>query len=370
VTPSPSPATPEPRSAADAEGAWGLDLADGPLRAVQLVDDQGQLVVRAFERVDCGPVADRWGFQGPNPAKRLEEMRPALTELARRRRIGRARLVVGYPALEVLVKTLEARGADPRADVEAKASDLFPFPIADMSFGVQPVGPPSPTGTPVVVFAAQRARVALLTAELKAHGLEASALAPSPVAVANLVASSAGQDELVVAIDMGRDHADVVIVDGPRFWSKAMRISGHDMAEKLAKYVGTSSDSAEAFLWGGSALPAPKLYTGIEPALLDLVADSFRAYGFYGGAVFPTEKKARRAIVLGDASRPACVRARFELSYGLPVSQLKSLDPAFKLGADVDAKAFERELPALGPAIGLALQGLGRSRWSLDLSPR
>jgi Tfp pilus assembly PilM family ATPase len=343
-------------------------VGDESLRAVEVQTTGDRLELRALERYDYPTVAGRWdpAARTETPEKRAAEVRPALQQFVSRHRLEGMPIAVAFPSQLALARTLTVPAGDGAlADrVRAAVEKTIPFPIAEASWSFQSFG------DGVVVAVAPRARTSELLVLLASDGVTPTILAPAPFPAASfLAATTVAENELVLVLDLDRDHTDLAVFDGSHVFTRSLRITGNDFAQKLSEYAGSSFPAAESFLRSARTdAETTRAYKGLEPAALDLVVESFNAYGFYRGAIVPGAPPASRAILVGDLARIKGLQARFQLSYGFPVQVLAHLD-ATKLphGSGVDPIVLATDLPGFATAGGLALQAAGRSRWTLDL---
>jgi len=170
-----------------------------------------------------------------------------------------------------------------------------------------------------------------------------------------------------VVIDVGSGNTDLVIIDGDRFWTRSVSISGNDITRSLQEKYQISFEEAESLKRkAATSKQADKLFGAMRPILDDLIGEIQRSIGYYKAQT--RNVRIQRVILLGNAFKLHGLVDYFRKNLDYEVALLDSLQRV-KVGAGADAAKFEPELPNYGVAIGLALQGLGLARVGIDMMP-
>ena len=253
-----------------------------------------------------------------------------------------------------------------------EAQQQIPFPIAEVNWDFQKIERDYAPGEEVEVgiFATQRERVNGFLADLKAHGVEPGVLTVAPLAIYNFVTYNMEMNEATIVLDIGSDHTDLVVVDGPRFWLRNLRIAGNDITKALAERFKVSFDEAEKLKRTASKSDqSKKIFSSMEPTLKDLVTEITRSVGFFKSQA-AGQLDIKKMILLGDGSKLKNLPGFLGDELGFPVEKVQKLEQdKFLLDEAVDMELLKRHILGFGVALGLAVQGVGRAKCAINLAP-
>jgi hypothetical protein len=172
----------------------------------------------------------------------------------------------------------------------------------------------------------------------------------------------------IVALDMGGDNTDLIVVDGTKFWVRNLPITGNQLTRELAKGFNIPFEEAEKLkLKAGTSQQAQKIFNVLQPVLRDLVNEMNRSMGYYKS--ISKISKFDRVVLLGNSTKTLNFQRFVGQSLQLPVSSIDKLS-SITVGGAVNAGELKDSLPTLGTAIGLALQGAGETVNKVNLLPQ
>jgi cell division ATPase FtsA len=187
----------------------------------------------------------------------------------------------------------------------------------------------------------------------------------APLALYNYLMYDRSIDVGTVAIDIGSGTTDLVIIDGERFWTRNVSISGSDITRSLQEKYQISFEEAENLKRRASeSKQAEKVFGAMRPILDDLIGEVQRSIGYYKAQT--RNVRIEQVVLLGNAFRLRGLADYFQANLDYEVSVLEGLQ---RVKSGVSA-SFEQELPNYAVAVGLALQGLGLGHVNIDMMPR
>jgi type IV pilus assembly protein PilM len=246
----------------------------------------------------------------------------------------------------------------------------MPFPIDEVIWDYQPLADEVVPGEEVEValFAIKRATVYGFLTNLRLAGLEPDVVEISPLALYNFLVFDRAVETGTVIIDIGAGNTDLVIMDGEKFWTRNVSISGNDITRALQEKYQISFEEAENLKRkAATSRQAERLFGVMRPILDDLIGEIQRSIGYYKAQ--SRNVRIEQIILLGNVFKLKGLIGYFRKNLDYDVALLDSLRRV-KLGAESDTRKFEAELPNYGAAIGLALQAMGLGRVDIDLMPR
>jgi type IV pilus assembly protein PilM len=349
---------------------WGIDIGKAALKAVKLRATKEGLEIKAVEHID---------YEGSSTEeeKRAEQVREALKSFLSKHKVKNDRVLVALPGLHAFSRFIKLPPVDAKKVgmmVRMEAQQQIPFPIAEVNWDFQKIEREYEPGEEIEVgiFATQRERITGFLSELQAQNLEPGIVTIAPLAIYNFMAYNVEPtDEAVVVLDIGSDHTDLVVINGPRFWIRNLRIAGNDITKALAERFKVSFEEAEKLKRNASkSEQSKKIFSSMEPTLKDLVGEVHRSVGFFKSQAPGGELKITKMILLGDGAKLKNLPPFFEKELGYPVEKVAKLEQdKFVLDPDVDVEMLKKHLLGFGVALGLAIQGAGKAKCAINLAP-
>lgn len=357
-----------------ARKAWGIDIGRSSLKAVCMAGAGGDLEIQAFEYIPFDRNED--GVFPPGEATHaLEEL------LERHPGIRKDSVFVAVPGHNAFSRVIRIPGGGSAADQEKmigyEARQQIPN-VDDVRWGYALLTIDDDEGEcEVGLFAVKRETVDDMVIDLAAVDIEPAGLTIGPVATYNFLAfdEAVGSDgDVVVVLDIGWDHTDLVLIDGGRFWLRNLRVSGKDITQAIATKLRLPFEAAEMLKQdvaaGESKAQAKKVYKATELVLRDFVAQVYHSVGFYKSQHRDRRVEIGEVVLVGGGSRLPNLEPFFQKELKCPVRRLEGLQ-ALTLGqVDVeDEYLLGENLPAFASAFGLAIQGCGEAQAAVNLLP-
>ncbi|MBI2932480.1 MAG: type IV pilus assembly protein PilM [Planctomycetes bacterium] len=348
------------------KGVWGIDISKYSIKAVRMEAAGGGPVITAAE---VAPYVDQHtGEQG-----NLDEyIRTTLEEMKQRLGIGRERIVLSLPGHSTFNRLIKLPPVDDEKIPEVvkyEAQSQIPFPIDEVIWDYQFVERDYGPGEEkeVILFAIKRDIVEQFLKNIDHLGLNVDAVQFAPVALYNFLSHDQELGSCVVAVDMGADNTDLVIVDGPKFWIRNLPISGNNITKELQKAFNIPFADAEKLkLKAAQSQQAQKIFNAIQPVLRDLIGEVNRSLGYYKS--ISKTIKFDKVILLGNSTKTLNFQRYVSQSLQMPATLVTKLN-RIQLARSVNAGDFNEDVGTMGTAIGLALQGLGESQNTINLLP-
>ena len=350
-----------------AKGVWGIDVSKSSVKAVRLEGGQGasptltHMMVVPYETAGTGEGQELLDDHIKDALRQLKEAckinEPVLFSLP------------SHSTFNRLIKLPPVEESKLPEIVRYEAQSQIPFNIDEVIWDYQYVDRVYQPGEEkeVILFAIKRDIVEQFLANIAALGFDVDGVQFAPVSLFNFLVRDQGITAPSVALDMGGDNTDLIVVDGNKFWIRNLPITGNDITKALQKAFNIPFEEAEKLkLKAGQSQQAQKIFNAIQPVLRDLVNEINRSMGYYKS--ISKTSKFERIILLGNATRTLNFQKFVSQSLQLPAARVQKLN-SVAVGGQVDPGELNESLPTLGGAIGLALQGLGDVPNRVNLLP-
>lgn len=351
------------------KAVWGVDVGKSSVKAVKL---EMHGTTPAALHMDVVPFPTSETGDASNLDQNIVD---ALTELKNNCRIGNDRVVLslpGHSTFNRLIKLPPVDDAKIPEIVQYEAQSQIPFNIDEVIWDYQIIERPYGPGEEkeVILFAIKRDIVEQFLQNIAPVGLNIDSIQFAPVALYNYLSYDQDLGGAAIALDMGGDNTDLVIIDGPKFWIRNLPITGNDITKALQKAFNIPFGEAEKLkLKAAQSQQAQKIFNAIQPVLRDLVGEIHRSIGYYKS--ISKTAKFDKIILLGNSTKTLnfqkFVSQSLSTMGNLPAARLQKMG---KVNADaIDQGVLNRHLATIGPAVGLALQGLGLASNRVNLLP-
>ena len=347
-------------------GVWGIDVSKFSVKAVRLEAGPAGLVlnqvgVMPYEGTDSG-----------EPVNLDSEIRHSLAELKVRLKIGSEKVVLslpGHSTFNRLIKLPPVQDGKLEEVVRYEAQSQIPFPIDEVIWDYQFVERQYAPGEEkeVILFAIKKEIVEQFLANISDLGLNVEAIQFAPVALYNFLSFDQDVGTSCIAIDMGADNADLLVVDGAKFWIRNLPITGNDITKSLQKAFKVSFAEAEKLKRKAASTPqAQKIFNAAQPVIRDLIGEVHRSIGYYKS--ISKQVRFEKVLVLGNASRFVNFQKFVSQTLQMPAVRVQKLN-RIAIGGELDAAHLADDLTTISTSIGLALQGWGESNNKVNLLP-
>ncbi|MFT3990372.1 MAG: type IV pilus assembly protein PilM [Luteolibacter sp.] len=313
-------------------------------------------------------------------ASRIVQTRAAITELAKKLKIGKTKIryaISGQSVFTRFVKLPPLQEDNIEQLVTFEAQQHVPFPIDEVVWDYELIE--GAGEKEAVIVAIKGESLDEINDAVNAAGLGTSEVDVAPMALYNAFRSAYGQvEEPVLVIDIGAKTSNLLYIEGGRFFTRSIPIGGSAITAAIAKEYQISFADAEAqkvtnglvLMGGGHAEQLDESIAGlgtvIRNALTRLPAEIARTTNYFrsqhGGSA------PRRVILAGGGANLPYTLEFFAEKLNLPIEYFNPIANV-TLGKSVEAGAVQGEAHQLGELIGLGLRGIGKSAINIDLVP-
>lgn len=346
---------------------WGIDIGDSAVKAVKLKKvGKNQIALLDFQIV-------RYSDVGGEPGARREGLLPQALAALQAAGVSRDRCFVSIAPQTVFSRFISLPPVDKRRIPEIvlyEARQQIPFNLNEVIWAYETVRKDFVPGDEIEIglFAVKREVIDAYLADLaplwqQLHGIQVSSLA-----LYNFVRHELAIEQPAVVVDIGAQSTDLLILDGQKFWLRNLPIAGNSFTSVLEKKLNIPRAEAEKLkLEVADNRHRRKLLDVLRPMMRDMVAEVQRSVGYYKSlsqaVKFEEIYATGEGFNLFGLDRFLAEQLQYKIT---PLNQLRNI--AYE-GAPERKKELEQRLPGLAVAIGLALQGLSRSRATINLLP-
>lgn len=348
--------------------AWGIDIGESAVKAVKVRRSGDTVIVQEYHTVACESRAGE-----AQAADREFRVRNALTELQYQADLKGGSVAVSLPGRDVFPRFIPLPPVEKKRIPEIvryEARTQMPFPIEEVIWDYQPISGTDVPGEEVEVafFAVRKATAYSFLTNLRLAHVVPSLVEITPLALFNFLAHDRSLESGTVVIDVGAANTDLVIVDGERFWTRSVAISGNDISRALQEKYQISFEEAENLKRkAASSKQAEKIFGAMRPIVDDLIGEIQRSIGYYKAQA--RNVRIERVVLLGNSFKLPQLVEYFQKNLDYEVRLLDRLNRV-RVASGLDSEKFEAELPSYAVALGLGIQALGLGRVNIDLMPR
>jgi type IV pilus assembly protein PilM len=345
---------------------WSVDLGKASLKAVKLRREGNNIEILAVDKIDY-PI-------GTNGVDTSQQAKEALNAFKIRNDV-REPVVVAHPGQGTFSRFIKVPAFEAKKLKEMvgyEASQQIPFPLDEVIWDYHLVNRDYLAGEEreVGIFAVRKEAIDDYLLDFTSEGLSVEVLSIGYLGLLNYIFYDLAPKEPSIVIDIGATHTDLILVDGKRFWIRALPHSGNDISKAIMDRFKLSFAEAEKLKVEAGKAPqqAVKIFsTVIQPKLKELVGEIHRSSGYYRSQA--GDVKFQNLYLLGGGSKIVGIKKYLQEQLGLQVHRVQSIQH-FRVSRDVDLKLLQGELPSFATAFGCSLQGLGSGTCKVDLIPQ
>ena len=345
-----------------AKGVWGIDVSKSSVKVVRLEGDTlTHSGVFPYDSAGTGEAPDIDA-----------QIKSALTQIKAQYKISGEPVIFSLPSHSTfnrLIKLPPVEEAKIPEIVKYEAQSQIPFNIEEVIWDYQYVERDYQPGEEkeVILFAIKRDIVEQFLGNIAELKFNTEAVQFAPVALFNFLLRDQDIKGATVALDMGGDNTDLIVIDGTKFWVRNLPITGNDITKALQKAFNIPFEEAEKLkLKAGQSQQAQKIFNAVQPILRDLVNEINRSMGYYKS--ISKTSKFDQIILLGNSTKTLNFQKFVSQSLQLPAIRLQKLN-SIAVGGGIDPGELNENLATIGTAIGLALQGIEPTTNRINLLP-
>ena len=394
---------------AEQPGVWGIDVGQCALKAIRLVDVDGQATATAFDYVEHPKILSQ---PDADPDQLVRE---ALEKFLSRNSLRGDVVAISVPGQSGLARFVKLPPVEEKKItdiVRFEAKQQIPFPLEEVVWDYQKIVSGQVTDgfameTEIGLFAMKRDMINRSLQHFRDVKVEVHLVQMSPLALCNFVSydilakgpvntngapaaveggeqkeaiqahrgplgragDESGKKRCVVALDIGADNSNLVITDGERIiWQRPIPVGGNHFTRALTKEMKLTFAKAEHMKRNATKSPdLKKILASIRPVLNEFVSEVQRSLGYFTNT--HRDAHIESMIGLGSAFRLPGLQKFLSEKLQLEVHKLAKLE---RLAGDsvLTAPAFTQNVLSFGVAYGLALQGLKKTKLQTNLLPQ
>ncbi len=309
--------------------AWGLDIGVRALKAVKILQTSGRFVVEDMDIIEYSVLPSDVNFlQSPGIREAIQ------TFLAKHHITRTDKVLMSVPGQFVLSRftTIPPVGKKQLKNIVSyEAKQQIPFDLKDIVWDYQQLTEhvPGAESIEIGLFASKRATLDQLLTNIAPLVPRLTAIQASPLAISNFISFDQQLDGLTIIINLETENTDLVIVDDRYFWLRSIPASTADT---------------------------------------DLVKEIQRSMEYYK-SLTKEAVKFKTILLMGNKFKdPLNVKCITD-NFAYEVKVLKTLNNV-ELSGNINPAYFSENVLHLGVALGLALQGVGLSRITINLLPQ
>lgn len=341
-----------------AKSAWGIELGTSSVKAVKLSGDGGGVSLDTFTIIS---LAD-YGLGGG--VSREDALAGALSSLRVSEGIKKGEQVFvslsGQNTLGRIISLPPVPEDRVRETIQNEARSQIPIKLEEAVWDYQVIEDSAGEDElKVNLYAAKREVVQQLLDACDSAGLQITGVQVAPLGIYNYIKYEF--DDAVsgacVAIDIGADNTDVVIIDGQKTYVRVVPVAGNEITKALRARFKLSVEDAEKLKRNaGKSKDAAAVFEAMKPPLKDMVGEIYRAVGFYKNQ--NEAANINKLVMMGNGSKLLNMKKFFEQQLQYEVHKVEA-PQRVTLSRSVDPGEVQNTIQSLTVAIGLALQGLG-----------
>ncbi len=342
---------------------WGVDVGQCALKAVKLIDVDGQFQVESFEVIE-----HEVGLSSPDVDAR-SVVEATLEEFLRRVDVSGAKVavsVLGQSGFTRFVKLPPVEKKKVPDIVRFEAEQQIPFPLEEVIWRYQTFSDPDSPEVEVGIFAMKQADVSEMLSHFVSAELDVDVVQMSPLALYNFMVydGQVAQGGATMLADVGADKTHLVVADGGRIWTRTVQIGGNNFTQALVKSFKLSFAKAEKLKrTAASSKYARQIFQVMRPVFAELVQEIQRSIGYYTS--LHRDSRFKQLVGIGNGFRLPGMQKYLEQNLNMPVTQVES----FARLSSADSR-FQENALSFGVAYGLAIQAMEESTIQTNLLPQ
>src|SRR5215469_3226211 len=334
----------------------GLDITTSSVKLIELAMAGGQYRVEAYAAE-------------PTPQNAIvdaEAVGEAIRRAVKRAGAKSGEVAVAISGDAAITKVIQMpralRAGDLEAQVEMQADQYIPFPMDEVSYDFEVLGPndKDPESNDVLLVATRTENVEQRQAAVKAAGLAARIVDVEAFALENACKlmthqmPDGGIDRTIAVVDFGASSTTFSVLRNLKVvYTRYFAFGGQQLTEEIMRTYGLAMEEAgRAKKEGG--LPGNYQSEVLDPFIDDMTQQVSRSLQFYLASGSGREQPEKILVCGGCANIPGVAelissRVGIAAEKGDPLGQMK-------LSSRAKAQAVQRDATALLTACGLALR--------------
>jgi type IV pilus assembly protein PilM len=348
------------------QSAWGIEIGAYAIKAIRLERDGNEVLIRDFAYI---PHAKPLSSPDSDPT---EITRLTLQQFIAAKNLEDHPTVITVPGHVGLARFAKLPPVEPKKIpdiVKFEAAQQIPFPMEEVEWDYQTFSSDDNPEVEVGIFAITKDKIAERLGLYAEFGIRPEIVTLGPLAAFNALSHDLNlndQSPPVVALDIGTQSSDVVIAYGGRCWVRTFPLGGTHFTDALAESFSIKYGKADKLkAESASSKYARQMMQAMRPVFGDLVTDVQRSIGHF--QMSHPENPIKHVVGLGSTFRIPGLRKFLSQQLNIEVERLDEFKRIRVEGRE--AADFAANSVNFVTAYGLALQGVGLSRISVNLAP-
>lgn len=350
---------------ASSKAAWGIEVGANAVKAIRLERTGQGVQVTDFAFVEHKKVLTTPDLD------QNEVIRLSLGQLLSQKNMENERIVMSVPGHSALARFAKLPPVEPKKIpdiVKFEAVQQIPFPIDQVEWDFQTFSAPDSPEVEVGIFAITKEKIADRLALYAELGLQPEIVTLSPLAAYNAAVFDVDPQpgKPLVLLDIGTSASDLIVSHEGRCWIRTFPLGGHHFTEALEQSFSLSYSKAERLKHeSATSQYAKQMMQAMRPIFGDLLQEVQRSLGHFQ----TLHRGAEVTTIIGVGSTFKIPGLRKFLGQQLQLDVTR-LDEFKKIRVEGrEAADFAAHCVNFATAYGLALQGVGLSAISVNLSP-
>jgi type IV pilus assembly protein PilM len=343
-----------------AKTAWGIELGTSSVKAVKMSADKGSATLEDIE------ILSLKDYGLGSSASEDDATAGALNDLRVRKGIKRGDTVFvsisGQNTLGRIVSIPAVSAERVRETIQNEARSQIPIKLEEAVWDYQVIeDDEDPDELKVNLYAAKREAVDRIIQICESASLQVTGIQVAPLGIYNYIKYEMDDavSDCCVAIDIGADNTDVVIVDGQKTYVRVVPVAGADITRALRARFKLGTAEAEKLKRGAAKSKDPgSVFEAMKPPLKEMVGEIYRAVGFYKSQ--NDSANINQLVMMGNGSKLLNIKKFFEQQLQFQVHKVDTPQRILRAGT-IDPAEVQGAIQSLTVAIGLALQGLNEA---------
>ncbi len=226
----------------------GLDLGSHTIRAVEMEDQKGKIILRKYGQID-DPTLNLHSTSAQDIAKYAQTLKQFISDTG----FTTPEVAIPLPEDDVftrVVKLPQMSEKELRSSIAYEAEQYIPIPINEVNFDFQ-ILDPDPTEKDkmnVLIVAAKNTVLTKYVGLLQQAGLTPKALEPESLAIGRILGDSVNKPSATIILHIGAADSQIVVsYKGFVRFTRSVAIGGDDMTKAVESALGFYSSQAEEY---------------------------------------------------------------------------------------------------------------------------
>jgi len=348
------------------KSAWGIEMGAFAIKALLLEREGNDVVVKDFAYIPHAKPLTTPGIDS------TEITRLTLQQFINAKNLEGQKIVVSVPGHAGLARFAKLPPVEPKKIpdiVKFEAVQQIPFPIDEVEWDYQTFLSADNPEVEVGIFAITKQKIGDRLSLYAEFGIQPEIVTLGPLAVFNAMSydlSLGTTHAPAVTLDIGTQSSDVIMAENGRCWIRTFPLGGTHFTEALKDAFKIHYSRAERHKADSAGSKyARQMMQAMRPVFGDLVTDVQRSISHY--QMTHRENAIEHVYGVGSTFRIPGLRKFLGQQLSMEVERIDEFKRIRVEGRD--AADFNANAVNFVTAYGLALQGIGLSRISINLSP-